>query len=267
MQPVYASAIFFRPPNSRAVPGPPYWFLAQQKTLGPTLQLVDEGYLIWDTATVCGYVVVRRREGSNALNGPIRVAETYGQVAVGGSASFSVPPQAIFDRSQVIIGPVGQDPNLTPFEVDGISHGRGNIDYVASVASSGAIGGAEALLLVGNVVTYYNNRAFDIIVSVNVTAAAANAANAQVLRVRVGGLVGTVERTWVQRCVVAGSESISFTLTVVRTAGTNLVSNLVLTGQAVTNNFIADVAGNSPYSMEITDVGAASRYPNANVLI
>lgn len=154
----------------------------------------------------------------------------------------------------------------TDLQYASVSMGRGRRDAVAVVANSGAIG-AEAVLITGNSVTFFNGRAYRIRVRLNVTLAAANAANAQVIRVRVTNIAGTVENTWVQRCVVAGSESVEFAFIARRTAGTDLTTQLVVTGQGVTNTFVLDVAGNTPGELHIEDIGAAADFTNFNVLV
>ncbi len=156
--------------------------------------------------------------------------------------------------------------NTSPFTIDGVSAPRGVLDYVAGTVNSGALG-AEAVYLTGNSRTFIDGHAYRISVRTNVTTAIGNAANAQVIRVRVGNIAGTVERTWVQRCIVGGSEAVAFSFVAARSAGSNLTTQLVVTGQGITNTWVADVAGNSPYEMQIEDVGAAVNYPNCNVLV
>jgi hypothetical protein len=156
--------------------------------------------------------------------------------------------------------------STAPLVIGGVVQPRGRLDYVTGTVSTGAIG-AEAIFLTGNAVTFVDGTAYRIRVGLNVTLAVANGANAQVIRVRVTNLAGTLERTHVQRCVVAGTESVYIEFIAVRTAGSNLTTQLVVTGQGLTNTFIADVTGNSPYWMEIITEGAATDYVNANVLI
>lgn len=143
---------------------------------------------------------------------------------------------------------------------------RGHYGYIAGVANSGAIG-AETVILTLPARTYRNGRTYNMVTAGNVTVAVANAANAQVIRVRVGGIAGTVERTIVVRCVAVGSLSFIADFDVSRVAGTDLSTAIVVTLQGVTNTAVADVAGNTPYFLRVMDTGRSSDFPNSNVLI
>jgi len=184
---------------------------------------------------------------------------TYGSVS-----DVSVAFESL---SRVLFGGVDvQIRQGTGFLIDLVSQPRGLRAYVSGTLPIGAIG-AEQVLLTSAAVDFENGEAYRVAVGINVTPAAAAAANAQVIRVRVTNLAGTVERTWVQRCIVVGTESCYFEFVAVRTAGTTLTTPLVVTGQGLTNTFTADVAGNTPFFLQIDHAGTAAQFPNANVLI
>lgn len=90
MQADFSAALFFVPPDSQTgvlANDSPLWFMAQYKTTGAAVQVMAEGFLLYDpTAGFCGYVVTRERVAS----------WTFGQLALtewmkAGTGSGNVP--------------------------------------------------------------------------------------------------------------------------------------------------------------------------------
>lgn len=268
MQARYSAAIFFRPPNTvtGGIHGGIWSFKAQRKAQAST----EEGYLLYDQTTVCGFVVAHVLLGANDTFGNIGVLEQFTPQFAGGSSAY-VPDafkwQIVGNATSglsatMLIGDLGTNPNLTPFLIDGVAADRGLRAQASSTVNSAAVG-AEAVVLTTGAFTAYNNRAYKWKILNHLVGSVAGAnANAQVRLVNLAGAVlGFVSIPMAAAgpfywCAGEGYFR--------RTAGTDLVgTNLVQTILTTAGTVTAFGGATGVRSIEVYDVGAAGDFPNA----
>lgn len=92
MQSDYSAAIFWRPGFTLDPTNTPYLFLAEHVFPGPTgVQIVDEGYLLYDPFTgTCAVNVMRQKVGFYAF-GTLQVSEYYGTSGTSGTNRADTP--------------------------------------------------------------------------------------------------------------------------------------------------------------------------------
>lgn len=269
MQSRYAAAQFFRPPNTvgRGLSSPTWRFVAQRLSSS----VVEEGWLIWDQVSVCGFVVDRRRIGGTNLAGQISSLEQVTPLFAGGAASYNglsggFTWQILGTAAQPAafqIGQIGTGPALTTFQVDGVHQGRGIVAHVESTVNSAAVG-AETVVLTTPTFTVFDNRAYKWKLLGHLVGSVAGAnANAQIRLVNLAGIsMGFVSVPTAAagpfysyafegyfRRIGAGSDLV----------GTNLVQTLLTTAGTVT----AAGGTNAVRSLEVYDVGSAFDYTSA----
>jgi hypothetical protein len=269
MQSRYSSATFFRPPNtvSLGIFGPPYMFRAQRKNL-PTAsnQFVEEGFLVYDGGTVCGFVVTQTWAFNNLLgSGNLQGFVQQGNIFTGGSGVTYGSQNIQYTDSTVEFGLSG-NPGNTPVKFDGTSIGRGRRMWVASQNPTAAIG-AEAAIMTSTVMTFYNNRAYQFEVD---AAYFGSVANVALLRWRQGvGTGGTVLATAQHQLAgggAGGETRFHDQFTLIRTAGSDLTDNVTVTLQSSAGTVTQQGSATQVRSFKISDAGDAADYNAANTI-
>lgn len=264
MQARYSAAIFFRPPNtaSGGANAAPWKFYAQVKAPSPnTIQWVEEGYAIWDQSSICGFVVYRRSQADNFGGGALAVADIFGQLLTGGTASFASVPAVVYGLTGapafIRIGDPTQTPGDYPLTVDSVSLARGLRASAASAVNSAAIA-AEAVVLTTGAMTFYDGRAYELRCECELLPSVANRAG---VSFRLNNLAGALLVSASYN--LPGQAHASFVGYVRRTAGTDLTAVIVQTLVATAGTVTQVGAVNTVRTIEVRDCGAAADYPNA----
>jgi hypothetical protein len=186
---------------------------------------------------------------------PITVTNLLGHpLAVGQRVTCAFVPPA----GNYVIGLIGVDLLLVAQE-------RGLLDRVDSTSNSAGFT-AEAVVLTGNTVTWTDGRAYEVILGGwHLT----NPSSHNLFRLRKTNLAGALIAELSQHPGVAGfaGETPSRNV-IVRTAGSDLTDNVVVTGfcqSAATGTWLASAT--KPRYVEIRDCGPASRYPNCPAIV
>jgi len=262
----YAWAILGRPQGtvSGGINAPATFFIAGRSA--PGVAEVDEGWLIYDQGTVCGYVVTGVNLMNNFGGGSISAAYTVGTfIAAQGVASYAgaigyqfgsnAPNQPV----QVRFGSSDGNPNQSQWFVDTVSMGRGLRASAISTVNSAAVG-AEAVVLTTNSATFYNGRAYEwcIVGSYN-----QSAAGFWTINLRSTNLAGTIVGQVADATVVGTGPYRPHLGRFVRTAGSDLAVPIVVTLQFTGAGTVTQTAAAlSPRSVYIRDCGAAGDYLN-----
>lgn len=269
MQAAYSSAIFFRSPNTvtDSINGQGTWFIAQRKTVAGSQ--VEEGWALWDQGTVCGYIVVRVRASGplGGGTGSFFPAETWGDFASVGDATFGIGPllQVVSSNSRspatFAIGNavIGSLPDKSRFLIDGTSVGRGVRSRVASAVSSAAIGVVEAVVLTTPSQTFFNGRAYRWQgLSHLISSVAGNNPNMQIRSTNLAGQI--LDITSIPTSAAGPFYKVNAEGYFVRTAGTDLTTNLVQTLLSSVGNTTQFGGVTTIRSLDCWDCGAASDF-------
>jgi hypothetical protein len=263
----YAWAILGRPQGTvtGGINGPATWFVAGRSS--PGIAEVDEGWLVYDQGTVCGFVVTVTQFMNNFGGAVISPAYVFGStVAAQGVASYAGPIAVQFGFNapaqpvQVVFGSSDGNPNQSRWIVDNVSMGRGLRAEVSSAVNSAAIG-AEAVVLTTPAMTFYDGRCYQVWAEFDAFGSVAN--NPQI-NIRQTNLAGALLLEG-QFNTAAGTAfgHVVFTGNVRRTAGSDLTDNLVLTLQSGAGTVTQRGSATALRRMEIRDIGDSGKYPNA----
>lgn len=155
--------------------------------------------------------------------------------------------------------------NTVDFLIGSRSQGRGMLDRVSSVASTGAIG-AEAVVLTGNNVVWRSNRAYECIFNPHTSGSIASNNGFYTIRKTnlAGTILGAVET--VNSPTIGNGNSCLARIVLVNATAADVTANIVLTLQAVGGGTINDSGGgvyNFVRYLEVRDCGVAGDYTNA----
>jgi hypothetical protein len=149
-----------------------------------------------------------------------------------------------------------------PMTIDTISAPRALRNRVDSTGNTGAIG-AETIVLTSGTITFFNGRAYEVKWSSRLTHSAAQIAS---MRIRQTNLAGASLDYWQFQVTAALSNHYDHRGVIKRTAGTDLIDNLVLTQAASAGTVTGAAAADAPRYLEIWDCGAAADFPNAKTI-
>lgn len=271
MQARYSSAVFFRPPGtaSAGIAGAPLQFRAQVKVPVASQQFIDEGFLVYDGRTVCGYVVTYSETFVN-LFGSIQGSYNFGslQAAPGGSGITTGRNDINFDGDKTTVnfgGPLV--PMRCDVTIDSTSIGRGTRSWVASQNPTAAIG-AETAIMTGAVMTFTNQRAYKFSVD---AAYFGSVANVALLRWRqgvgTGGTILALSQHQLQGGGAGSETRFHDEFVIIRTAGTDDVFDQVtVTLQASAGTVTQQGSAQQVRSFKIEDCGAAVNFNAANTI-
>ena len=265
MQARYSAALFFRPPNTvtSGVHGGMWRFIAQRKASANT----EEGYLLYDQTSICGFVVSHVLLGANDTFGNIGVLEQFTPQFAAGSSAYVANAfkwQIIGNAGSgisaaMLFGDPGTDPNLTPFLIDGVAAARGLRARVSSTAPTAAIG-AEAVILTTPAMTFYDQRAYEVKWR---GAVVSTVLNITTLTVRRTNLAGAIKSTTPWTITAATNYKLDDVFYIRNTSGAAVTDNLVLTMTASAGTTTMSGATTDVRYLEVRDCGASSDYSNA----
>lgn len=273
MQARYSAAIFFRgglPFTGQAIDRPIKYIGLVNNNVSAQ---IDEGFALTDGLTptvVCGYYAYKTTFASLAPlgSGNSVPQEFYGPIAQGGTAtmnngggtSFGVLPSGTPTTSWALSIGGNYSPTLAPFGIDNHSAARGFIDRVDANTNSANIV-AETVMLTGNTRTFYNQRAYEVIIDVDLLPI--TAAGSAIMFIRRNNLGGALLAITSDPLTSTTTSSREHWRTVLRNqSGADITDNFVHTLQSGTANAVREQGGaNQIRYMEIRDCGAASEYP------
>jgi len=192
--------------------------------------------------------------GRESVGATLSVANRWRMGTIGVDTSLTVLSNAFAALTSFEID-VG-----APFIIDAVEQGRGLIDFVEDTADTGLIT-VEAVTLNGATKTYRDGRAFGFWLSGFYSQSVAGQAS---LRIRQSGASGTLlclKRTPVLPTTTATSAAYDYFGVFRNTKGSDVVDDVVATGQSSAGNLVVGASATAPRFLRIWDCGLATDYP------